>query len=250
MAEQEPWYGGVVKSVVLPFVLVGGALVGLWFLLKSFILNPFEQAGQALGKLIDQYDREYEGFMENDGTIDSNEKAILEAKMELMRPLTEGLANAIPSVERIILELVIVVGAIYVTVRALKGDFKILKRVGGLWDVWYGKAGKPDPGAGNQVASFITAEELALMGRLSGIMTLADLGFTGLASTALTAEQSGYFANVLPQMQASYNLLSLQLPYLTGMQLAFAQYMMAQYNMYITYYATTLPPLFMMLPPI
>lgn len=234
----------VLKYVVLPFV---GVVVIVYFVMKLVgAVNPYQQAGEQLGRIWYEYDREYEDFLSNDGTIDTNEQAILESKMELMRPVVQGLANSIPNPTEIAAALAIVLAAAVIAYKALKGEFNIGSRLRQFLD---NLKPQTDPNT-NQLMTFSTAEEMAMISRLIGIMSLADAGFTGLASTALTVEQSNYFNIYLPKMQQSYNLLQAQLPNLIGMELAMAQYLMSQYNIYLIAYTTTLPPIFTLAPPI
>uniref|UniRef100_A0A6M3KZD1 Uncharacterized protein n=1 Tax=viral metagenome TaxID=1070528 RepID=A0A6M3KZD1_9ZZZZ len=238
----------VIKYVVLPVTVVGAIWI-IFTKLFSFGSDALKHAAETLAYMWDDYMREEEDFLANDGSISTSEQAILDSKAELMRPIIEGMANAIPDPNQIILELGILVSATIIAYEALKGAFNIKANLKSFIGTLKSRVGSPDP-ASDTVMSFGTPEELTMIFRISTIMEIADLGNTSLASNLLSAEQTNYFNNMLPQMQFSYNFLASQLSVLTGSQLAMAQFHMMQYSMYLNYYTAALPPLFTFIPPI
>jgi len=197
----------------------------------------------------DDYVRESEEFLADDGTISTSEQSILDSKEELMRPVIEGMANAIPDPNRMVLELGVLAGAVILAYEALKGKFNIKANLKGFLEAIKSNRGRLDP-TSDTVMSFSTAEELTMIFRMSTIMEIADMGNIGLASNLLSAEQTNYFTKIIPQMQASNSFLASQLSILTGSQLAMAQFQMTQYSIYLNYYVAALPPLFSFMPPI
>jgi len=241
--EEVPWW----LKAVLGFTVVGGALYIVWHFVSQVFGGgkAIEAIQQEIAKIWVEYEKEYEAFLKNDGTIDANEQKLLDAKL----PLVEKAMDDIVRIARTAAEMTALVAIVIVGAIALYKIYKVhvgakaqeyLKRV-------QQKVGMMDPASGT-LDCYSAVEELGMIFRGTGIMDLADRGLTGLASTALTVEQSGYFSSLLPQMHSHYNLLAAQLPYLTGMQFLYAQFTMTQLNIYIGFYAATLPPLFTMLP--
>lgn len=239
--------GKILAYIVLGAVAIGGIYIFFKVILEGwFGQEAFKRAAEQIATIWHEYDIEFIEFMENDETLDPNERAILDNKLQLLRPLIEGTANAIPNTERIVATMLIIGGGIIIFYKALKGDLNIGPRAADFINRIKPKA---DPNAGNEMVTFTTPEELTMIFDLTTIMHIADRGNMGLASRMLTAAENTYFTQTLPNMQAQYNLLASQLPYLTGMHLAMAQYMMTQYMYYLRWYPMTLPPLYF-LPPI
>ena len=251
MPEGEHWLGPVLKYLVLPVAAIGI----LWYLVSSIFFGDKarQQAAEIVAQMMMEYDKEYEAFIA-DGTIDSTEAGILTAKIDLMKPLIEALSNSILDPNRIITETilnVLLIGGSFLTLwKLLKGEFKLGSKAKAFYDSWTSKIGQIEPSAESQIMLYGTAEELTMVTKLMTIYDLVDQGQTTLASNLYQAEQSYYFVNVLPQMQISYNVLAAQLPNLIGVQLAFAQMMMTQYSLYLTYFVTITPPMFIWMPPI
>ena len=251
MPEGEHWLGPVLKYLVLPVAAIGI----LWYLVSSIFLGDKarQDAADIVAKLMLLYEKEYDDFTA-DGSPDATESAILLAKLEAMKPPIEAVANSVFDPNRVIIEtakFVTLVAVGYAILRAaLKGEFKLGSKAKAFYDQWKSKIGQIDLSAESQIMLYGTAEELTMVTKLMAIYHLADQGQTILASNLYQAEQSYYFANVLPQMQISYNVLAAQLPNLIGVQLAFAQMMMTQYSLYLTYFVTITPPMFIWVPPI
>ena len=251
MPEGEHWLGPVLKYLVLPVAAIGI----LWYLVSSILFGDKakQQAADIIAKLMSLYQQEYEDFSA-DGTIDATEAGILNAKLETMKPPIEAISNSILDPSRVLIESIAFVAMVSLSFatlwKLLKGDFKLGSKAKAFYDQWSSKIGKIEPSAESQIMLYGTAEELTMVSKLMTIYDLVDQGQTILASNLYQAEQSYYFVNVLPQMQASYNVLAAQLPYLMGVQLAFAQMMMTQYSIYLTYFVAIKQPIFIWMPPI
>jgi hypothetical protein len=238
--------GDVLKYVVLPVTLIGG----VWLVLTQLLdwgNKALKAAAETLAYMWDDYNREMEEFLTDDNTIDTQEQAILDSKEELMRPLIEGMANAIPDPLEMEIVALSLVGAVVIAYGALTGKFNISGNLKKFIDSLKSHAGQRDPAWGAAMQAYSTPEEFAMIFRMATIMEIADMGNVSLASNLITTEQTRYFSNVIPQMQASYNLLAAQLPSLAGSQLALAQFQMTQYNLYIAN-ATMLHPIFSFTP--
>jgi len=256
MADDEgySWLGPILKYVVLPLVGIGL----IWYVVQRFFLggDPFADAKKQLADMMDDYEMEYRGFLENDGTIDQNEKEILLAKQETMEIIVQGTANAIPNVNEVIIKIAaLIIGALVLTSIYKGGGAKLRAFFEELFRRQGRAASEIDPNVPSGstwdvTVSFATAEELAMISRMAGIMTLADQGQIALASNALMAEQANYVSQVVPSMQMHVNYLQVLIPTLQGVQLAMAQYSLAQYMYYLTYYALSPPPLLTWMPPL
>lgn len=259
MSEDKHWYSGVVGTVVIPLV----AIAALVFALPSIISAIFGNQDKIRKETADQiaqvwveYDKEYKEFIQK-GYLTTGEENILNAKIGLVKGPMQKLADAIGDPNKIMIELgiaLIVAGSIVYLV--LHGG----NLGANLRKFWNGITGKTSPGSigtnngmpqGYNINwTYATAEELATLFKISAIMDIADAGNIGLASQAMSALHAGWSGAIIPQMSISAQILAAQIPLLYGMQLAMATQMFATYQMYLQAFAFSLPPIFMLPPPI
>ena len=250
--------GGVLatllKYLVLPLIVVGIA----WYAIQNLLFGG--NGGKARQDALDtittiwaEYDKEYKDFSAK-GSITPEEEEILKAKLELLKIPIQKVADSIPNTN----EIAITLGGLIIAAVTLYELIKHLGPIGKqLRQFWDNLKAPEKPGAilsetglPNIEYTYATADELSMIFRCSAIMDIADSGNVALASNLLTAEQTLYFTNLLPQMQTSYNVLMAQLPLLQGMQLAMAYYMLAELSVFIQFYPTTPPPFYGLPPPL
>ena len=241
-----------------PVFKIGAVLAGIgmiWYFLNRLFGGGDGAARDAQVIIADvwaEYDTEFKLFWEK-GYLTPEEADILKAKLNLLEAPIKKFADSIPNVNEIAIKLgSLIIGLIFL--------YEVGKHAGVIgaqlrkfWDnikgVQEGSIGQPVSGF-DVSWNYATKEELGQLFRLSAIMDIADAGNIALASNMLAVENTLYFSSMLPQFQASYFTLQAQLPLLSGMQLAMAQYMMATYQVYLTVYVATLPPMFLLPPPI
>lgn len=249
MAEKENILAPILKYLVLPVVAIG--------LVWMLVTNLFKSGGDARKAIVDvigaiwaEYNREFDIFYADGRTPTPAEQDILQTKLGFLEPPLMALENTVTNWGNVAVELAPIIIAALFVYAALRGHFQLGTNLGKLKDAISSTSGQADPAANNFTITYSTVEEVSMIIRLSTIMELADAGRVAEASVLLTSEQNAYFANILPQMQSSYNAINAMLPTLTGNTLLMAQYLMTQYSYYIQFYSATLPPIWTYLPPL
>lgn len=250
MADKEPWLGSIIKYLAIPLV----AIAAIWFLIQQLFgtSKAIETISQSIAEGWDAYAQAFEEFTSPDsegGTaITPTEQAALDDILNLINQGQQGMENAILDPNKVLMYAITIGGVvtgIYVTVSQLRGALGDRRKayLDSIRAAWLAPNNY-------EMTYMATPESLTMAIHMDVIADLADRGLMTEASNAYNALQTVYFAETLPQMQASYNALYNLLPSLTGVQLAMAQMMMAQYSSYLTYYVNIIPPILWMPIPI
>lgn len=250
MADDDSIWGTVVKYVVLPIALIALAYYAIKLLFGDSG-KIIEETAKQIETIWEEYDKELKEFLENDGTIDEDERELLLKKLDLLEEPLENLSKAIKNpleIAEVLGTFAIICITLYYTYKWTAG--KLGPKLAEYLTKVKANVSKPDPKADYNFVVQNTIQELQVMFEVSTIMSIADEGNLGLASSALAAHESYYFSDLIPQMQLAYNTIVAQLPYLVGMQLAVAQFMLTQYNYYVMYYSALPPPIITIAPPL
>lgn len=191
-------------EVLIPVALGLGAItVGGWVVYQIFVA-PVEAKKDELKMWVDEWLREYEEYIQ-DGAINVEEQQALDFKTDMIEKVSEEIMAFGWTPEKIY-GLVFTAGVtllgLYVGKRAF--DYFITRRQQGEIKTVHGY--------------------IAAMGSAINI-DLAEQGFPTLATAAQTSLQNWVNTYHIPLMQNQISYYQALIPYLTGMELLWAQYM-------------------------
>jgi hypothetical protein len=247
--------GNVFSSAGPVIIVLGIGALGI-YLIYNWITGTTTAAingtEQTIKDVWTEYNTEYQQMATQPGGITENDREILAAKLDIINKATANLSGAIPNVNSWVGTIIIDGTIAAASLWALTHLGKIGDALQSLITKLRGKENTTiDPTSESEVG-FVTPEEMAEIFNQTSIAIIADTGNAALASELYAAEEARYTTNIIPSMQASYQDISAQLSLLSGGQLALANYMLATYQAYFTYYPTlaTPPPLFDIMPPL
>ena len=210
----------IIRDVVVPVALGLGAIAVGGLVIHKIVTAPLKAKEKELEMWIEEWNKEYDKYSA-DGVFTDEERDALEMKRGMIEKVSKELLAFGWTPEKIY-GLFATIG---VTVLGLYVGKKAV-------DYFLARVRK---GEAKTVYGYI-----ATMGSAMNI-DLADKGYPTLASAAQTSLENWTYAFYIPAMQSEITMYQASIPYLTGMELLWAQYMVTalQFEM-----AVAIPALF------